>query len=1285
MDMMICPICGQLLQQLPGTHKWVCLSDEHDYVVTEGCSRWYQQLAEDETLWNVSVLRNAPSVISYEYSSLREMLRCGEVTGLSLKLKDVFEACLKFCVLAELSLAFGQDQSHESYGALLAELTNRLPTLGTWQMVGKKLTDLYPKSKNGLPSILRSLVKLYETEKIVHWRNEYVGHGAFTPVEAKAYQEEATKKIRALAVHFQQMEKEYTALSLELRTDVDTLVLSGAELARELPYTGQALFLVQYGQEVRLVPLLQNINYGIYFFDAYLEKYQVGSYLNYVEGGNKLNIPNKELEDMCRQLQRIGSIKLAGASAEQDIILRERVEALERLACPDVLVPYKFIEKRLEEFIMGHSKGRFLLQMENGMGKTTFVRMLDNLAYNKKRKRKTTLFRAFYINPIYGYMPISFLQKLSDVLRYTNAGQHLDGKIPLVDPTAKNAASQVANMINVLFEAQQQEEGAQRLIIFLDGLDELPNKGQRSLIDFLPLTEELNDGIYLIVTCRTESESSIYTQRLLKELQPDGDVCYGVKSAEYREALLETIKQQTRAKNDEAEKLLALAGGRMVHLATAISAYNQYGNEHLDELPALIGKGLFVMLKKLYGQRYYADIRKIACCLALLPLPINEIVLAGLLGEQSVSFRLLAYLGELKPMLNIQRHAQGTEVSLTRAEFREELLADQTTIDQLLQSWLSHLSLFAEKGEPESEEKTADVQFDRKDMHIVLTMLLAILCQRSKATRQLLASSQLPQLLRQAILFYLIRCNCVLETDEVLLYSQLFQCLCSRTEEYIQYQHGCDEIVWFLAETLKTLRLEGQGREACGLLEKVKRLLENKSVKVKLLILKKLYSAMGTTYEELDQIAEAQKMYKAANHLMEHNRLSSDKEMLIIDFMEKAELLINQAVLNKNQLDYNQALENLAQVDKLIKAFTKDEQQENITLLDLQIIRDKTYGNIYKRSEPKKARKYFDRALSNYEKLATEDVSKGWLQERKVDLLLNSGQNWRVLNEYDKALESYSEALAIYDGKQSRGESIDEQYYIMLQQSCGNIYLDLEEWTRALEWYDKALASIEKLHTHNKGFNDTLYAGLLASRAVALEKLGIADEAEENWGNVRGLDINLARVGHCLRHNLTEREIIQHQIEMADIAKRGKIDSDNIVENEPTFAKRRYGKSNQKEIRQIFWLPDTIMPQSKLFESDEIWLPGTDGNYTIITPLGELSVTALKKEDFLQRLDCVLCLDPARIWLRSFFEQEQRRVAYLPATEKLQSLCNLDKFGKIPRESTAGFRLNDMEDEQDEQ
>lgn len=48
-------------------------------------------------------MSNAPSFVACEFSALRDMLNKGEVSGLVLKIKDVFEVILKFSVLPILS------------------------------------------------------------------------------------------------------------------------------------------------------------------------------------------------------------------------------------------------------------------------------------------------------------------------------------------------------------------------------------------------------------------------------------------------------------------------------------------------------------------------------------------------------------------------------------------------------------------------------------------------------------------------------------------------------------------------------------------------------------------------------------------------------------------------------------------------------------------------------------------------------------------------------------------------------------------------------------------------------------------------------------------------------------------------------------------------------------------------------------------------------------------------------------------------------------------------------
>lgn len=1270
MNTLTCPVCGQKLINLPGSKKWICPSEEHDYVCTEGQRKWYKELADNEGLWNEKILQYGPPVIAYEYASLREMLRRGEISGLSLKLKDVFESCLKFCVLAQLSLAFAEKDLCYKYGQMLYKLINELPSLGTWLEVGRKLIEPQGAREDHLQRVLKDLVEVYDKQKIVNWRNENIGHGAFKPVEAKLYRDEISGKIAALSKHFQRDASAYASLMLQVKANGKIENLFGARMARELPFTGKELFLVNGKQTVMLVPLLQNLDHSIYFFDSYVSRKNKDYYLNYTDGTKK-NIESKQLQDMRKQLKKITDIKMANASAEEEIILKEQIEALTRLGRPGELVAFPFIEELLEKFTAEHSKGCFLLQMENGMGKTTFVRMLDNLSYNEKRKHREIMYRAFYINPIYAYTPQMFLQEMRDALRRTNDGGQFTGQIPTVSLASADARRQVAEMVNALFAAHQ-KMGIERLLILIDGLDELPNRGQRALVDFLPETRDLVDNIYLVITCRTDEQASPYTQRLLKALQPEAGVSYAAHDTAYQEALLKHI-QKTEPDLVKAQKLLALANGKMVYLDAVLGAYRQYGAEALDDLTAVANQGFFQMLERLYGETYYRDIKKIAACLSLMPISIDAYLLAGLLDENEVTFRLLAYLGELKPVLNITRQPQRTLFCLTRLETREYILSDEATVVSLKQAWLDTLLAMARGAAPEVS--------DRRAWQLYLLMLLAVLWHRDKFSEQLLKSHEFPELLGLATYYYLSHVNSELDVYDVQIFSQLFMTMGESCDIYYASCQDANVLMRFMSEVVTTLRQEGLGAKAAEMLEKQALILEKKSPVVEGWIRQKLYGTLAAVCEEMDQIVVAKKYYEKASAAAGNAPASplgakaeNDRIVAIGIFQEKAAVAINTATMYKNSMQYEAAIAELKNLSRKLEVFTEDELQTNNTLLNVQIGINKVYGNIYKRSEPERAKKYFDKAFSCWERLkfaTKEEAEKAG--NIKVDLLLNMGQTYRCLNDYAMAIKSYEEAIQICEDKRIRGEAINESYYINLHHSCGNVCRDQGKWQEALAWYNKALGMMEELRSSGKSFSDTYYHTILSSRADALMVLGQRESAQGDLDKADRLNINTAKAAHSLPHNRPHRAEVQAAMQTQDCM----ADSDSktnmavwtqVIEGE---AIKSYGK------RQIIWLHAGKLQVDTLLAVGEAWLPDKSGEAIIRTTLGERAIRAVSKEELLRRLNKMLRLDPAREKIVSFFENETRKVAYLSDDDETQGLWEKDAWGLVSEECQAEFVIRE--------
>ena len=85
------------------------------------------------------------------------------------------------------------------------------------------------------------------------------------------------------------------------------------------------------------------------------------------------------------------------------------------------------------------------------MGKTTFVKMVDQLSYNNFQIMDNTLCRAFYINSIYGYSKEYFINSITKSLLTTNSGEYITGDLAQINLESVNACNELANNINYIF------------------------------------------------------------------------------------------------------------------------------------------------------------------------------------------------------------------------------------------------------------------------------------------------------------------------------------------------------------------------------------------------------------------------------------------------------------------------------------------------------------------------------------------------------------------------------------------------------------------------------------------------------------------------------------------------------------------------------------------------------------------------------------------------------------------------------------------------------------------
>ena len=447
MENSTCPLCGSPLSFFSG--KLVCTNANCTYAEISKITPWYSELSKNNELWNQKVITNGPSIIAYEYDSLRELLKHGEVYGVPIKIKDIFESTIKFWVLIILSRTLSEENNNGVYNDILFKLTNKEASFGDWCDAANDILKKDYDRHDHMFIILKDINDLCNKNKIVTWRNDTTGHGALTPGESELFQETMISFTKLLALHFNKYADSYCKLQLLAKHGNDCIYLTGSKKARNLKLSKSDLFIEYENTTIPIFPLIQYIEGGIYFYDSYKSHRDITCFLDYPNGKREKKndiIISKIYKKICkgRDIATLGS-----ANVDRKIYNEELTEAIERIKKPERLIKLSFLTKAVENIVADDDKGIYLLQMNSGMGKTTFVKMLDNLAYNKI-KMKDTICRAFYINPIYSYKPYKFVQGLEDCLRETNSHKHLSGDFPNINVKGPHAKEEVANYINAV-------------------------------------------------------------------------------------------------------------------------------------------------------------------------------------------------------------------------------------------------------------------------------------------------------------------------------------------------------------------------------------------------------------------------------------------------------------------------------------------------------------------------------------------------------------------------------------------------------------------------------------------------------------------------------------------------------------------------------------------------------------------------------------------------------------------------------------------------------------------
>ena len=658
-----------------------------------------QFLKNADDIWDQSVCESFPCVIAHEYNRLHELSKGNNIYGVFLQLRDVIETTLKSIVL--LAIAWGKEKKikgrEDAYEKFLA-VPNL--SLGAWNsLAADYLIPFYDElvgTPDALPASLWEILSVITTwitdNKLITWRNEKLGHGAIGFDDDPEFQKELHNIIRTISNFY---EEHYAAFS-SIQLASDHSILHGYLNARNLDKEDGDCSAFIDGQEISTIPLIIHTEHGIYFFDEVKKKSRLRM-LNYQTGYEKI-WPNEYAADLLKMGK--DQTLFLQASVESEFMTRAENDFLTRLGDPEEFVEPEYITRWLQKDVLrNHRKGVFLIEMERGCGKSVYTTRLNRRFRGAIELAKDLDVRTYHLGRTQTGGPREFTQGIMEEWNsaFVDGKQKDEEKIAGADlkryavleedhESPENNSLMLADYLNKLREFTSTcyaRDRKKRIMLVLDGLDEI-NESNDKIWSFLPNSEMLDDGVYILLTTRKASKRELpqkYWEHLAKLQVPKKNRLSIYANSPENRAFLEKYIKKQGIKNLDDKKIngmISLAENRILYLSLLCSQLKTIGaidfsREKRDE----IIRSYLNMIENRYSETQRALFRRTLCVLSCVAcfesLTLQEI--AQIHNQDTISFALLDIITDLLPLLRVDRGLitdEGIVASANRFSLRDD-------------------------------------------------------------------------------------------------------------------------------------------------------------------------------------------------------------------------------------------------------------------------------------------------------------------------------------------------------------------------------------------------------------------------------------------------------------------------------------------------------------------------------------------------------------------------------------------------------------------------------------
>lgn len=452
----------------------------------------FEEMLRDSSIWNAKTLADAPSVISYKYSQLKKLAEERSYYGVMMAVKDCFEVIVRFYVLC--GCAISRDRGSEDVVKVLCSPEISL-SFGDWVNTLTTSAIKYFGKNSFLGNILQQIRSFYNAHNIVRWRNDYVGHGALIDASSFSYRQELSDKIRELSQIFDKIEPAYDHLTLS--------------------FDDNKLWIKYEGELYDASPFLRMEASRMLLFDS-MDRFGVSKEIDYYSGKRRI-VKSPYFSDLRKKYY--GTLNIQQKNKLQSQVYRKLDDkAINAYYDNTAYIKQKYMADWLKQSMDANGKGVFLMLADRATGKSTFSYMLDELGGNKKLLSDTVI-RSYYCNRTSIRSFEDFTTSISRMFYETVDGndfrQQVEGALPdLSRGTDDRPAAVMANLLNFCRQLYERETGTERVLLIIDGLDELETESL-PVLGYIPMPDILDENVYILLTCRADDFPAPLLQRFI--------------------------------------------------------------------------------------------------------------------------------------------------------------------------------------------------------------------------------------------------------------------------------------------------------------------------------------------------------------------------------------------------------------------------------------------------------------------------------------------------------------------------------------------------------------------------------------------------------------------------------------------------------------------------------------------------------------------------------------------------------------------------------------------------